>query len=176
MNEACFIAAKKWCAFCDTLYEHNNSEDIAFKQRSSAVKPVKKGKVMGQQQLLLLVLAVIIVGTSIVVGIGIFNKNAEKSNIDMVVNEVVELSGVAHQYYLKPASMGGGEQKFTGLTLNFLTGGKASPIGTSLSLNVVDSATVEITGLCGLAKKSNGNPVEVVATVTPDDIQTEVKY
>jgi hypothetical protein len=131
---------------------------------------------MGQQQLLLLVLAVIIVGTSIVVGIGIFNKNAEKANIDMVVNEMVELGGVAHQYYLKPTSMGGGDQKFTGLTLNYLTGGKASPVGTQISLSVIDSATVAITGKCGLAKKSSGQPVEVVCTVTPENIQTEVKY
>ena len=131
---------------------------------------------MGQQQLLLLVLAVIIVGVSIVAGIGIFNKNAEKANIDMVVNEVVELGGVAHQYYLKPTSMGGGDQKFTGLTLNHLTGGKDSPVGTTLSLNVVDSAKVEITGKCGLAKRGDGTSVDVICTVTPDDIQTIVKY
>ncbi len=131
---------------------------------------------MGQQQLLLLVLAVIIVGTSIVVGIGIFNKNAEKANIDMVVNEVIEMGSVAHQYYLKPASMGGGDQKFTGLTLDYLTGGKDSPVGTTLGLSVIDSAKVEIYGKCGLAKKRDGSPVEVLCTVTPEDIQTEVKY
>ncbi len=131
---------------------------------------------MGQQQLLLLVLAVIIVGTSIVVGIGIFHKNAEKANIDMVVNEVVEMGGFAHQYYLKPASMGGGDQKFTGLTLNQLTGGKDSPIATSFALVIVDSAKIEIRGTCGLAEKASGNPVVVLCTVTPDDIQTQVQY
>ena len=131
---------------------------------------------MGQQQLLLLVLAVIIVGVSIVVGIGMFNKHAEKTNIDMVVTELMEMAGLAHQYYLKPVSMGGGGYKFTGLTLEELTGSKESPIGTKFSLTIDDSATIEITGVCGHAKQSNGSPVEVNCTVTPEDIQTKVKY
>ncbi len=131
---------------------------------------------MGQQQLLLLVLAVIIVGVSIVVGIGIFQKHAEMSNIDMVVNELIEMGSLAHQYYYKPSMMGGGDQKFTGLTLNDITGGKASPIGTQFQLTVVDSAKVTITGTCQVAKKTDGSAVQVVATVTPDDIQTQVNY
>ena len=131
---------------------------------------------MGQQQLLLLVLAVIIVGISIVVGIGMFNKHAEKANIDMVVTELMEMAGLAHQYYLKPTSMGGGGSKFTGLTVNDLTAAKDSPIGTQFSLMVIDSATAKITGTCGTAKKSNGSPVTVDCSVTPEDIQTKVNY
>jgi Tfp pilus assembly protein PilE len=131
---------------------------------------------VGQQQLLLLVLAVIIVGVSIVVGIGIFQKHAEKSNIDMVVNELIEMGSLAHQYYYKPSMMGGGDQKFTGLTLNDITGGKDSPIGTQFQLTVVDSAKVTLSGTCAVAKKGDGSSVQVVATVTPDDIQTQVNY
>lgn len=131
---------------------------------------------MGQQQLLLLVLAVIIVGVSIVVGIGIFNKHAEKANIDMVVNELIEMASLAHQYYYKPTMMGGGDQKFTGITLNDIGGAKESPIGTQFQLAVVDSVTLKLTGTCGIAKKSDGSAVDVVVTVTPGDIQTQVNY
>lgn len=131
---------------------------------------------MGQQQLLLLVLGVIIVGVSIVVGIGMFNQHAEKGNIDMVVNELMGMAGLAHQYYLKPESMGGGSQKFTGITKDDIGASKDSPIGTQFTLNVIDSAKIEILGDCGLAKKKNGTPVEVLCTVTPDNIETKVKY
>lgn len=131
---------------------------------------------MGQQQLLLLVLAVIIVGVSIVVGIGIFNKHAEKSNIDMVVNELIEMGSLAYQYYYKPEMMGGGEQRFTGITLNDIGANKPSPINTQFQLTVVDSATIEIMGSCAVAEQSDGSPVEVVCTVTPDDMQTVVNY
>lgn len=131
---------------------------------------------MGQQQLLLLVLAVIIVGVSIVVGIGMFNKHAEKANVDMVVSELMEMAGLAHQYYLKPVSMGGGGSKFTGLTLNDLTAAKSSPIGTQFSLTVTDSANITITGTCGTAKKGDGSAVTVDCKVKPDSINTKVNY
>ena len=130
---------------------------------------------MGQQQLLLLVLAVIIVGVSIVAGIGIFHKNAEKANIDMVVNEVVEMSGIAHQYYLKPPSMGGGGESFTGLKLIDLTGSHASPINTSFQLVITNAQQIVITASCGQAKRADGSAVDVICTVTPDSIVTAVK-
>jgi len=131
---------------------------------------------MGQQQLLLLVLSVIIVGIAIVVGLGMFAQQNEKANVDMVVNELMGIAGFAQQYYYKPTSMGGGGMKFTGLTLDELTGGKSSPNGTTFTLLVNDSSKVTVTGLCGTAKKKTGLPVDVVCTVTAQNIQTKVNY
>jgi hypothetical protein len=64
---------------------------------------------MGQQQLLLIVLGVIIVGIAVVVGINLFNANAEESTKDGVVSDCTNLGAMAQQYYKKPTSMGGGE-------------------------------------------------------------------
>ncbi len=72
---------------------------------------------MGQQQLLLIVLGVIIVGIAVVVGINLFNANAEESAKDTIVSEGVNLGAMAQQYYKKPVALGGGGNNFTGFTI-----------------------------------------------------------
>ena len=67
---------------------------------------------MGQQQLLLIVLGVIIVGIAIAVGISMFKSNAQSSNRDQVINDLNNLAAKAQQYYRKPTSMAGGGQSF----------------------------------------------------------------
>ena len=69
---------------------------------------------MGQQQLLLIVLGVIIVGIAVVVGINLFNANAKEAAKDGVVSDCTNLGAMAQQYYKKPTSMGGGGNTFTG--------------------------------------------------------------
>jgi hypothetical protein len=78
---------------------------------------------MGQQQLLLIVLGVIIVGIAVVVGINLFNANAEESAKDSVVSDCTNLGAMAQQYYKKPISMGGGGNTFTNFAIpaNLLT-------------------------------------------------------
>ena len=67
---------------------------------------------MGQQQLLLIVLGVIVVGIAVVVGINLFNANAESSTQDSLVSQGTNLGAMAQQYYKKPVAMGGGGQAF----------------------------------------------------------------
>jgi hypothetical protein len=69
---------------------------------------------MGQQQLLLIVLGVIIVGIAVVVGINLFNANAEESAKDTIVSEGTNLGAMAQQFYKKPGALGGGGNSFDG--------------------------------------------------------------
>ena len=71
---------------------------------------------MGQQQLLLIILGVIVVGIAVAVGITMFTDNAVSANRDAVTNDLVNLASRAQQYYRRPASMGGGEGSFVGLS------------------------------------------------------------
>lgn len=73
---------------------------------------------MGQQQLLLIVLGVIIVGIAIAVGISMFRSNAVSSNRDALVNDLNNLASSAQQYWRKPTSMAGGGQSFGGFYVN----------------------------------------------------------
>ncbi len=67
---------------------------------------------MGQQQLLLIVLGVIIVGIAVVVGINLFNANAEESAIDTTVSEATNIAAMGLQFYKKPTALGGGGNEF----------------------------------------------------------------
>lgn len=71
---------------------------------------------MGQQQLLLIILGVIVVGIAVAVGITMFTDNAISANRDAVSNDLVNLAARAQQYYRRPTSLGGGGGQFTGLT------------------------------------------------------------
>jgi Tfp pilus assembly protein PilE len=67
---------------------------------------------MGQQQLLLIVLGVIIVGIAVVVGINVFTASSMNSNRDAVIADLTTLAAMAQQHYRKPAAMGGGQNAF----------------------------------------------------------------
>jgi hypothetical protein len=69
---------------------------------------------VGQQQLLLIVLGIVIVGIALVVGINLFRSHAIESKRAIVTNELVNLASMAQNYYLKPTALGGGGRKFTG--------------------------------------------------------------
>jgi Tfp pilus assembly protein PilE len=71
---------------------------------------------MGQQQLLLIILGVIIVGIAVAVGITMFQDNAVDQNRSAVIADMTTLSAKAQQYYAKPVSLGGGGTSFVGLT------------------------------------------------------------
>lgn len=72
---------------------------------------------MGQQQLLLIVLGVIIVGIAVVVGINVFTASSLEANRNAVVADLTTLASMAQQHYRKPAAMGGGGNTFDGFTV-----------------------------------------------------------
>jgi Tfp pilus assembly protein PilE len=106
---------------------------------------------MGQQQLLLLVLAVIIVGIAIVVGITMFRAQSASANLDAVTNDLMNLASRAQQYWVRPTSMGGGGGDFTGggtglMTLAQLTPQPTNDNGT-YSLGALTTTTAIINGV-----------------------------
>lgn len=72
---------------------------------------------MGQQQLLLIILGVIIVGIAIAVGISQFGAHSAQSNKDGVTSALVNLAANAYQYRIRPATMGGGNGAYDGYGL-----------------------------------------------------------
>jgi Tfp pilus assembly protein PilE len=71
---------------------------------------------MGQQQLLLIILGVIIVGIAVAVGITMFQDNAVDQNRSAVIADLTTLAAKAQQYYAKPVTLGGGGNSFAGLS------------------------------------------------------------
>jgi Tfp pilus assembly protein PilE len=120
---------------------------------------------MGQQQLLLIVLGVIIVGIAVVVGINLFTANSVQANQDGVASDVTNIAALAQQYYLKPGSLGGGGNTFTGFTIPANLASTANGTYTV----VVAAQTATITGV-GTVKDTNSKVAKVVVIVTPNAI------
>lgn len=144
---------------------------------------------MGQQQLLLIVLGVIIVGIAVVVGINLFNSSSKDAGRDQVISQLTNLASKAQQYYKKPNSLGGGENKFAGFKIgttdasssigNFdvSTGSTAPSTLTAVTYGstVADQDTVVYLVGSGTDKGNDDtNPVKAYTMVTPTHIQTVV--
>jgi hypothetical protein len=72
---------------------------------------------MGQQQLLLIILGVIIVGIAIAVGLSLFSANSIQANKDAMINDVNNMAANAYQYRIRTTSMGGGNNSYVGYTI-----------------------------------------------------------
>lgn len=116
---------------------------------------------MGQQQLLLIILGVIVVGIAVAVGITMFQDNAVSANRDAVTNDLVNLASRAQQYYRRPTALGGGQGDFDGLTLIKLTSKPINPNGTyALTSGAGQTAVIEGYGT------ENGNDGTTVIHLT----------
>lgn len=121
---------------------------------------------MGQQQLLLLTLAAILVGIGVLLGINMFQENAAQANLDAVVQRSMTLGSQAQAWYKRPTAMGGGGQSFTGFTLVDLGYAAASDTTEDgiFSSTVVNGNTISITGTG--KEDLNGDGTLLTATVT----------
>lgn len=72
---------------------------------------------MGQQQLLLIILGVIIVGIAIAVGLSLFSAQSVQSNRDALINDLNNLAAQAYQFRIRPTSMGGGQGDYSTFTI-----------------------------------------------------------
>ena len=134
---------------------------------------------MGQQQLILLVLATVIVGLATVVGIRAFSENSIKSNADAMTQDAVRIANDLQAWKQKPAPFGGQASvataaqtadpaDFTGATFAQL--GYAAAGGTYTNLNgqfQVDAATGVITGI---NTQQNSSITVTVDGLTDNDI------
>jgi hypothetical protein len=136
---------------------------------------------MGQQQLLLIILGVIVVGIAVAVGITMFKDNAVSANRDAVTNDLVNLAARAQQYYRRPTALGGGQGAFTGLTAD-ATGLKkltSMPNGTNANGTYTistagTSSTIVLQGLGVEMGNDGSNPVKVIMNVWADSAKVDV--
>ena len=123
---------------------------------------------MGQQQLLLIVMAVIIVGIAIAVSIQLFRSNAIESKRDILIEETTSLGLMALQYYKKPAELGGGSHSFIGWTIpsqmkQTANGNFTKTSATADELVITGTGTEVVTGV---------DSIEVRTTVTANTVNS----
>jgi len=127
---------------------------------------------MGQQQLLLIILGVIVVGIAVAVGITMFSDSAINANRDSLSNDLVNLASRAQQFYRRPTSLGGGGNSFTRLTTSSITLLTNKPTNANGVYSIVTTGTsgsnakVVIKGVGN--EIFNGSPVAMQVDVFSD--------
>ncbi|MBL1212637.1 MAG: hypothetical protein HND52_04645 [Ignavibacteriae bacterium] len=124
---------------------------------------------MGQQQLLLIVLGIIVVGIAVILGITLFKTSAVEAKRDNMINEAFNLASMAQQYYQRPRSLLGGGRKFTDWKI------PADLVVTASGRYeaVVNADDIVITGI-GNDVVTGNDSVSISVTVTPKTIQTAI--
>lgn len=152
---------------------------------------------MGQQQLLLIVLGVIVVGLAVVVGFTLFKTNAADLNRNAIINDLINLASKAQRHYKVSRVLGGGGgQYFDGLILasneqsndngeyrfspdvgtasTATTSAPAANAGNTIIPGLSNTTTIYITGYGTETGTDGTNLVQVYVTVTSSSINTSV--
>lgn len=133
---------------------------------------------MGQQQLLLIILGVIVVGIAVAVGITMFADNAVSANRDAVVNDLVNFAARAQQYYRRPTALGGGQGTFATITIdkisNKLSGSNIINANGTYSLGSLSAASMVIHGVGTEIGNDGSAPVTVEILVRSGGLSDSV--
>jgi hypothetical protein len=124
---------------------------------------------LGQQQLLLLVLGIIIVGIAIAISIQLFRQNAIDSKRDILMNECSNIASIAIGYYKRPAAFGGGSKSFIGWSvpteLRSTVNGSYTAVVYRDSVIITGTGTEVVTGT---------DSIRIRTTVTSDMYNTVI--
>jgi len=122
---------------------------------------------MGQQQLMLIILGMVIIGIAITVGISLFREGAVSSARDAVVNNLNDLAGRAQAYYRRPTIVGGGGYKYAAITIGDLTQAPSNDNGRFF----ISSKSASQIVITGVGKEVVGSDsVEARVTVFTDSV------
>ena len=122
-------------------------------------QPIPPRELLGQQQLLLLVLGIVIVGLAVVVGLQAFSENRSKVAGDEIVAVGARIASEATAWVLQPTQVGGGGGEPTGLAFAKLgyteqTDGSYATGDASYTLTA-DATAFVITGTDNQARAAN---------------------
>lgn len=123
---------------------------------------------MGQQQLLLIILASIIAGAGVFLGINMFQENAAQANMDAVMQDCLTIATKAQTWYKRPSVVGGGGHDFNNITFAKL-GYPAEPYSNengSYSFGTITTNSVEIIGDGKEDLDGDNTPLKVTLTVS----------
>lgn len=128
---------------------------------------------MGSQQLMLIVIGLVIAGISVSIGVWMFIDQSTATNRDEISNDLIQFAASAQKYYRRPATLGGGNNSFGGLTLSRVTSKAANANGTyTLTPDPAppSASSVTITGTGIETGTDQSNPVQLTLTVWADSI------
>ncbi|NWF88808.1 MAG: hypothetical protein HXY50_05010 [Ignavibacteriaceae bacterium] len=125
---------------------------------------------MGQQQLLLILLGLVVIGIAIAIGINLFRAHAISSKRDILTNETIDMAAQAISYYKRAREFGGGGKSFLGWQIpsqvqNTINGSYIISQIYSDSVVLVATGTEIVTG---------NDSIQVRTTVYSDNYQIQI--
>lgn len=99
---------------------------------------------MGQSQLLIIAISVLIIGIAILAGSGFFSDEEVDANKKAIINDVNHIAMNAGRYYRRIAALGGGSYSYMGYVL---PSGYRSNLNGTYSTNPISKNVLQITGV-----------------------------
>ena len=125
---------------------------------------------MGQQQILLIVLGIVVIGIAVAIGISLFRAHAISSKRDILVNETIDMAAQAIGYYKRTTEFGGGGKSFIGWQIPPQL---QNTINGSYVINTINKDEVVIIAT-GTEVVTGSDSIQVKTTVSPDNYKTEI--
>ena len=125
---------------------------------------------MGQQQLLLIVLGLVVIAIAVVVGISLFRAHAISSKRDILINETIDMAAQAIGYYKREKGFGGGGKSFIDWQIppqlqNTINGSYVIEAINKDEVVIIATGTEVVTG---------SDSIEIKTTVYSDSYRIEV--
>ena len=142
---------------------------------------------MGQNQLFLIILGVVVTLIAVTIGIDRFSSMTIDANRDAVIADLVNYGAKAQLYFRSSTTLGGGEQDYNGFTLNAIDQSNANgnynvtataPTGTAAvtpgGAISASATTIYIEGSGNEIGNDGTNPVKAFVTITTNTITTSI--
>jgi hypothetical protein len=114
---------------------------------------------MGQNQILIIAISILIIGISILAGTGFFTDDETETNKKAMINDVNHIAMNATRYYRRIGALGGGGYSYLGYAL---PGGYRSNLNGSYSVNPLSQSALQIRGVS--SKDTNNTMVAQIDT------------
>ena len=119
---------------------------------------------MGQTQLFLVVLGMMLIGIAIYVGVSMFSANTVEDSRNAIIVDLQNFAARANAYYWKPTNQGGGGKSFAGITMSHVFPMNENPNAAYHIESAQDDQCV-ISGV-GKIVTTNGDSIRVRIRVT----------
>jgi hypothetical protein len=125
---------------------------------------------LGQQQILLIILGIVVIAIAVAIGISLFRAHAISSKRDILVNETIDMAAQAIGYYKRTREFGGGGKSFIGWQIPPQL---QNTVNGSYAINALNKDEVVIIAT-GTELVTGSDSIQVKMTVNPDSYKTEV--
>lgn len=116
---------------------------------------------MGQQQLLLVILGVMLVAFAIAIGLTLFSAQAIQANKTAIYNDLNQIAAYANHYRVTTTSMGGGQGSYAGfkipVTMTFTENASFVSVSTPLTVTITAKSLMDSVNTITVVMDHQGN-------------------